>query len=161
MAQTELVQSIRSEIVNQLLSYHSYCGDDTLIVRPEALYEVMRLLKEKFQFEMLMDICAVDYLGQDPRFEVVYHLNSLTHNAKIRVKVPVREGEEELESVTPLWQIANWLERETWDMSGIRFKNHPDLRRLLMYEEFTGHPLRRDYPINKRQPIVKPKNEYR
>ncbi len=161
MEQGKLVESLRSEIASHITGYHSYCGDDTLIVRRESLFEVMKTLKEKFQFEMLMDICAVDYLGQEPRFEVVYHLNSLTHNVRLRVKVPLKEGEEEIESVTPLWQIANWLERETWDMSGIQFTNHPDLRRLLMYEGFTGHPLRKDYPINKRQPIVKPKNEYR
>lgn len=161
MQQTELVQGIRSEIAKHIIGYHSYCGDDTLILRNESLFEVMKLLKEKFQFEMLMDICVVDFLGQEPRFEVVYHLNSLTHNVRLRVKVPLKEGEEEVESVTPLWQIANWLEREAWDMSGIKFKNHPDLRRILMYEEFTGHPLRKDYPINYRQPRVKPKHEYR
>lgn len=161
MNQTELAQSVRAEFAQHLIGHHSYCGDDTLIVRRESLFEVMKLLKEKFHFEMLIDICVVDYLGQEPRFEVVYHLNSLTHNARLRVKVPVNEGEEEVESVTPLWQIANWLERETWDMSGITFKNHPDLRRILMYDEFVGHPLRRDYPINYRQPRVKPKNEYR
>lgn len=160
MEQTALVQTIRSEFTQHLVGYHSYAGDDTLIVRRESLFEVMKILKEKFQFEMLMDVTGVDYLGQEPRFEVVYHLNSLTHNVRLRVKVQVHEGEE-VESVTPLWQIANWLERETWDMEGIRFKNHPDLRRILMYEEFVGHPLRKDYPINKRQPRVKPKHEYR
>jgi NADH-quinone oxidoreductase subunit C len=103
---------------------------------------------------------VVDLLGQEPRFEVVYHLNSLSHNARLRVKVPLQEGEE-VDSVTPLWQIANWLEREAWDMFGVKFTNHPDLRRLLMYDEFVGHPLTKDYPINKRQPIVKPKREYR
>ena len=161
MNQTELIQTIRSEVASQEIGYHSYRGDDTIIVRRETLFEVMKMLKEKFHFEMLMDICAVDYLGQEPRFEVVYHLNSLTHNARLRVKVPLNEGEEEVESVTPLWQIANWLERETWDMSGIQFKNHPDLRRILMYDEFVGHPLRRDYPINYRQPRIKSKHEYR
>ena len=160
MEQTALVQSIRSEFTDFLVGYHSYLGDDTLIIKREALFDVMKILKEKFQFEMLMDVSGVDYLGQDPRFEVVYHLNSLTHNARLRVKVQLKEGEE-IESVTPLWQIANWLERETWDMMGITFANHPDMRRLLMYDEFEGHPLRKDYPINKRQPRMKPKHEYR
>ena len=160
MEQTALVQSIRSEISSHIVGYHSYVGDDTLIIRPDAVLEVMKTLKEKFQFEMLMDLAGVDYLGQDPRFEVVYHLNSLTHNARLRVKVQLREREE-VESVCSLWQIANWLERETWDMMGIKFKNHPDLRRLLMYDEFVGHPLRKDYPMNKRQPRIKPKHEYR
>ncbi len=103
---------------------------------------------------MLADLSAVDYLGQTPRFEVVYHLNSLERNVRLRVKVPVNEGEE-VESVTSLWQIANWLEREVWDMFGIRFSNHPNLKRILMYDEFEGHPLRKDYPITKRQPRVR------
>ncbi len=160
MEQGELVQSIRSKIAKQIVGYHAYCGDETLIVRREGLAEVMKTLKDEFQFEMLMDLSVVDFLGQQPRFEVVYHLNSLSHNARLRVKVPLQEGEE-VDSVTPLWQIANWLEREAWDMFGVKFTNHPDLRRLLMYDEFVGHPLTKDYPINKRQPIVKPKREYR
>ena len=160
MEQGELVQSIRSKIAKHIVGYHAYCGDETLIVRREGLAEIMKTLKEEFQFEMLMDLSVVDFLGQEPRFEVVYHLNSLSHNARLRVKVPLQEGEE-VDSVTPLWQIANWLEREAWDMFGVKFTNHPDLRRLLMYDEFVGHPLTKDYPINKRQPRVKPKREYR
>ena len=143
-----------------MVGYHAYCGDETLLVRREGLLEVMNILKDEFHFEMLMDLSVVDFLGQQPRFEVVYHLNSLSHNVRLRVKVPLQEGEE-VDSVTPLWQIANWLEREAWDMFGVKFTNHPDLRRLLMYDEFVGHPLTKDYPINKRQPIVKPKREYR
>jgi NADH-quinone oxidoreductase subunit C len=160
MEQSELVQSIRTKIERHIVGYHAYAGDETFLVRRDGLFEIMKILKEEFQFEMLMDITVVDYLGQQPRFEVVYHLNSLTHNARLRLKVPLHEGEE-VDSVTSLWQIANWLEREAWDMFGVKFTNHPDLRRLLMYDEFVGHALRRDYPINKRQPRVKPKREYR
>jgi NADH-quinone oxidoreductase subunit C len=160
MEQGDLVQSIRSKIAQHIVGYHAYVGDETLLVRREGLFEVMKTLKEEFHFEMLMDLSLVDFLGQQPRFEVVYHLNSLSHNARLRVKVPLQEGEE-VDPVTPLWQIANWLEREAWDMFGVKFTNHPDLRRLLMYDEFVGHPLRKDYPINKRQPRVKPKREYR
>ncbi|MCI0411975.1 NADH-quinone oxidoreductase subunit C [bacterium] len=160
MEQGELVQSVRSKIAKHIAGYHSYAGDETILVRRDGLLEVMRTLKDEFKFEMLMDVTVVDFLGQQPRFEVVYHLNSLTHNARLRVKVPLQEGEQ-VDSVAPLWQIANWLEREAWDMFGVKFINHPDLRRLLMYDEFVGHPLKKDYPINKRQPIVKPKREYR
>jgi len=160
MEQSEIVRSIREKISNDVLGYHSYCGDETLVVRREALFNIMKILKEEFHFEMLVDICGVDFLGKEPRFEVVYHLNSLSRKMRLRVKVPVNEGEE-VESLVPLYPIANWLERETWDMMGIRFANHPDLRRLLMYDGFVGHALRKDYPINKRQPLVKPKNEYR
>jgi len=154
MSETSFIEIVRKAFPNAVLGFHSYVGDDTILVRRDSAFEVLRALKEQHQFGMLADLSAVDYLGQTPRFEVVYHLNSLERNIRLRIKVPVGEGEE-VDSVTPLWQIANWLERETWDMFGIRFRNHPDLRRLLMYDEFEGHALRKDYPINKRQPRVK------
>ncbi|HSE41712.1 MAG TPA: NADH-quinone oxidoreductase subunit C [Acidobacteriota bacterium] len=155
MAETNLIESIRAKVSKDVLGFHSYLGDDTILIRRESIFPVLKLLKEEYGFDMLADLSAVDYLGQEPRFEVVYHLNSLQKNIRLRVKSPVTEGEE-VDSVVSLWSIANWLEREVWDMFGIKFKNHPDLRRLLMYEEFEGHPLRKDYPINKRQPRVKP-----
>ena len=95
-------------------------------------------------------------VGQDYRFEVVYHLYSLTKNHRLRVKVPLTDAEPALDSVASLWAAANWYEREAWDMFGIRFNGHPNLRRILMYEEFQGHPLRKDYPIYKRQPLIGP-----
>ena len=155
MEESTLIQSIRAKVSKDVLGFHSYLGDDTVLIRRERVFAVLKLLKEEFGFDMLTDLSAVDYLGQEPRFEVVYHLNSLQKNIRVRIKTPVSEGEE-VDSVVSLWPIANWLEREVWDMFGIKFKNHPDLRRLLMYDEFEGHPLRKDYPINKRQPRVKP-----
>ena len=155
MEESTLIQSIRAKASRDIVGFHSYKGDDTILVRRESIVGMMKMLKDQFQFEMLADLSAVDYLGQEPRFEVVYHLNSISKNIRLRVKTPVAEGEE-VETISGLWPIANWLEREVWDMFGIKFKNHPDLRRLLMYEEFEGHPLRKDYPINKRQPRVKP-----
>ena len=92
------------------------------------------------------------------RFAVVYHFYSLKHKHRVRVVVPVEEAEAELDSLASLWAGANWLEREVWDMFGIRFQGHPDLKRILMYEEFEGHPLRKDYPVNKRQPLIGPAN---
>ena len=92
------------------------------------------------------------------RFEVVYHFFSLPLKARIRVKVPVEESRPELESLTSLWASADWFEREIWDMFGIRFRGHTNLKRILMYEEFQGHPLRKDYPVNKRQPLIGPVN---
>ena len=155
MAETNLIESIRAKVSKDILGFHSYLGDDTILIRRESIFPVLKLLKEEYGFDMLADLSAVDYLGQEPRFEVVYHLNSLQKNIRLRIKSPITEGED-VDSVVSLWPIANWLEREVWDMFGIQFKNHPDLRRLLMYEEFEGHPLRKDYPINKRQPRVKP-----
>ncbi len=89
---------------------------------------------------------------------VAYHFYSLVHKHRLRLLVPVEESEVELDSLTPLWAGADWLEREVWDMFGIRFQGHPDLKRILMYEEFEGHPLRKDYPVNKRQPLIGPEN---
>jgi len=104
--------------------------------------------------------------GQDPwpgptgpaRFVVVYHLFSLPRKHRLRIEVPVEEADAEVDSVTSLWAGADWLEREVWDMFGIRFRGHPNLKRILMYEEFVGHPLRKDYPVNKRQPLIGPLN---
>jgi len=156
MEESSLTQAIRARIGEEILGYHSYAGDETILVRKESILNVLKTLKEDFEFGMLADLSAVDHLDRQPRFEVVYHLNSIERNLRLRVKVPVGEGEE-IDSTTPLWSIANWLEREVWDMFGIKFKNHPDMRRILMYEEFEGHPLRKDFPINKRQPRVNPR----
>lgn len=92
------------------------------------------------------------------RFEVVYHFYSSIHNERLRVKVPVTAADPVVASLTDLWASANWFEREVWDMFGIRFSGHPNLKRILMYEEFKGHPLRKDYPVRKRQPLVGPVN---
>ena len=95
------------------------------------------------------------------RFVVVYHFFSLPLKHRLRLEVPVGEDEEaepEVDSLTPLWAGADWLEREVWDMFGIRFRGHQNLKRILMYEEFVGHPLRKDYPVNKRQPLIGPVN---
>jgi NADH-quinone oxidoreductase subunit C len=92
------------------------------------------------------------------RFDLVYHFYSSIHNHRLRVKVPVSSGDPVVESLTGFWASANWFEREVWDMFGIRFTGHPNLRRILMYEEFQGHPLRKDYPARKRQPLIGPVN---
>ncbi len=94
----------------------------------------------------------------DARFIFAYHFYSMAHKHRLRLVGPVEEAAAELDSLTSLWAGADWLEREVWDMFGIRFRGHPDLKRILMYEEFEGHPLRKDYPVNKRQPLIGPVN---
>jgi NADH-quinone oxidoreductase subunit C len=94
----------------------------------------------------------------ESRFAVVYHFFSTVHKHRLRLVVPLEEADAEVDSVASLWAGANWLEREVWDMFGIRFHGHPDLRRILMYDEFEGYPLRKDYPVNKRQPLIGPVN---
>jgi NADH-quinone oxidoreductase subunit C len=118
-----------------------------LFVSKDKVVEVLRELKEggDFQYEFLADITATDE-EVEPRFEVVYNIASLSTGARIRLKVRVRDGEE-VPTATGVWDGANWAEREIWDMFGVRFSGHPDLRRILMDERWKGHPLRKDYPL--------------
>ena len=92
------------------------------------------------------------------RFMVVYHLFSFSLKHRLRLEVPIEESDAEVDSVAGLWASADWLEREAWDMFGVRFRGHPNLKRILMYDEFVGHPLRKDYPVNRRQPLIGPVN---
>jgi NADH-quinone oxidoreductase subunit C len=159
-----IVEHLRQRFADRIVESHDHRGDHTVVVDRAALVEVLRHCRDEpaLAFEVLMDLTAVDYSRfrgreDDPRFEVVYHLTSIAHNHRLRVKVRVEEDDAVVPSAVPLWPIANWLEREVWDMFGIRFDGHPDPRRLLLYEEFVGHPLRKDYPINRRQPLIGPK----
>jgi NADH-quinone oxidoreductase subunit C len=122
-------------------------GELTVEVASDALVESCRTLKENLNFERLSSVTAVDRYPSEPRFEVVYHLQSIARNERLRMKVLLAGESPEIDSVTGVWRAANWFERETYDMFGIRFRNHPDLRRILMPEDWEGHPLRKDYPI--------------
>jgi NADH-quinone oxidoreductase subunit C len=143
-----------------VLDLHAQHGDETVLVLREKLIEIAAFIKTDPTFDMniLMDLTAVDGLGMEwnPRFEVVYHFYSLKKNHRLRLKVRVNENDATVPTLTKLWPAADWFEREVWDMFGIRFDGHPNLKRILMYEAFTGHPLRKDYPYNKRQPLVGP-----
>jgi NADH-quinone oxidoreductase subunit C len=134
-------------------AYEGVGGDDCAFVAKERIADVCRALKEA-GFNLAPYITAVDYLGEDPRFEVVYNCLSTVHNQRVRLRVKVPEGDAVVPSVTGLWRGADWFERYCFDMYGIRFSDHPDLRRLLMYDEFVGHPLRKDYPLKGRQPLT-------
>ena len=132
-------------------------GDDVLILDRAGLRESFRLLKDdkELDYDFLSDITAVDYWQKkEPRFEVVYQLLSRSQRRRLRLRVPVPENDPAVESLTPLWCGANFLEREVWDLFGIRFIDHPYLRRILLYDEFVGYPLRKDYPVNLVQPRV-------
>jgi NADH-quinone oxidoreductase subunit C len=158
-----LLDEVRARFGGAVLESHDHRGDHTVVVERRALRDVLAFCRDAgaLAFDVLMDLTAVDYSkfpGREdgPRFEVVYHLYSLAHNHRLRVKVRVDEDDPVVPTAVALWPIANWYEREVWDMFGVRFEGHPDLRRLLMYEEFVGHPLRKDYPINRRQPLIGP-----
>jgi NADH-quinone oxidoreductase subunit C len=126
-------------------------------VQKEKAHQVFKTLKEDgdFAFDMLIDVTCVDWLEErEERFEVVYQLLSLEHQSRLCVKIRVHEDKPEVDSVVDLWKSANFMEREAWDMYGVSFAEHGDLRRILMYDEFEGHPLRKDYPILKKQPRI-------
>jgi NADH-quinone oxidoreductase subunit C len=156
MSSDELLAALQGRFGSAVLQQQAAGGDTTVVIGRERALDVFGTLRQdaQFGFDLLVDITAVDFLGRAPRFEVVYHLYSLAHRHRLRVKIPVAEDDCCVPSVTPVWKGANWLEREVWDMFGVRFDGHPDLRRILMYESFEGHPLRKDYPVSKRQPLV-------
>ena len=158
---TDYIDSINSQYRDIIIDSHSFREEQTITVRKSSIIDLLKFIRDdpKLDFNFLMDLTAVDYLNRkDDRFEVVYHLYSLKHNGRLRVKVPVNEDDCRIDSVSALWKTANWYEREVWDLYGIKFNGHPDMRRILLYEEFKGHPLRKDYPINKRQPLIGPLN---
>jgi len=159
-----ILARLRERLGAGVLETHAYRGDHTAVVARAALADGLAFCRDDaaLRFDMLVDVTAVDYLkfpGREdgPRFDVVYHLYSVDHNHRLRLKVAVEQDDAWVPTAAGLWPIANWLEREVWDMFGIRFEGHPDLRRLLLYEEFVGHPLRKDYPVNRRQPLIGPK----
>ncbi len=143
-----------------VVSTHENLGDATALVRRERIVEVLTFLRDdpECSFEFAMDLTGVDYLGETPRFEVVYHLYSLARKQRIRIKVRLPEEDPSIDSAVSVWPGIDWYEREAFDMYGIVFRGHPNLKRILMYEGFVGHPLRKDYPKTKRQPTVGPEN---
>ncbi|EKD41315.1 MAG: NADH-quinone oxidoreductase subunit C [uncultured bacterium] len=148
-----LTEEIKNKFPKYFVAAHSDFGDETISIVREGIVEVMTYLKNHPQtpFNLMLDLCGVDYLGETPRFEVVYHLYALESHTRLRIKSRVPEEDAVVSSVIHLWPAVDWYEREAWDMLGIKFHGHPKMKRLLMWEEFEGHPLRKDYPINKRQ----------
>ena len=146
------------EFADSVQETHANLGDATAVVDPKCIEAVMRFLRDEVDFDMLTDLTAVDYLGRTPRFEVVYHLYATGANQRLRIKARVSEETAEIASVVALYASANWMEREVFDLYGIHFDGHPDLRRILLYDGFEGHPLRKDYPKERRQPLVGPRN---
>jgi NADH-quinone oxidoreductase subunit C len=185
-----LMRRVRELLGERILAHLSFRGDDRIHIAREHIFEVGQILRDdaELEFDLLLDITAIDYLGQPddfeikheildqdrpvlrrqpanrhelvlpprgpyPRFAVVYHLTSTTMLHRLRIKCRVPEDDPTIASLTPIWPGANWLERETYDLYGIQFTGHPDLRRIYLYEEFVGHPLRKDYGKLDEQPI--------
>ena len=157
----KVLDLLREKLGAAVLETHSQFGDDTAVVDPSRWREAALFLRDdpRLAMNMFVDLCGVDYLtlGAEPRFEVVCHLRSLQHAHRVRIKARVGELDgtgAEIDSLVPVWRGADWFERETFDLMGIVFRGHPDLRRILMYPEFVGHPLRKDYPADRIQPLV-------
>lgn len=135
-------------------TFEEFRGMLAIRIPKRQVFELMQFLKEdaNLQFDYLTDLTGVDFLKQerDPRFDVVYHLYSFKHNHRVRVKTAVPEDDMDVPSMVPLWNAANWLEREAYEMFGFHFVGHPDLRRILTPDMFDGYPLRKDYPLRGR-----------
>jgi NADH-quinone oxidoreductase subunit C len=128
-------------------------GEKTLIIDRAAIHSACETMRDEHGFDMLADLCGADRgPEEDPRFEVNYHLFSTTHYGRLRLKVFVPEDDAVVDTVTDLWKTANWHERETYDLVGVKFAGHPDLRRILLPSDFDGHALRKDYPLRGYEP---------
>jgi NADH-quinone oxidoreductase subunit C len=157
MAQIVLDTLVAHFTNGEILETGSQHGNEWARIRPDAWATVARFLRDDpaLAMNMMTDLTCVDRFGHEPRFDVVMHLYSIDKKHRVRLYGGVPEEEPTIESVVSLWPGANWFEREAFDLYGVRFKGHPDLRRILMYPEFVGHPLRKDYPKEKRQPLVR------
>ncbi len=147
-------ESVKEKFPAGFLAYEEFRNQPTIIVKPEAVFEVLRFLKDdpSAGYDLLVDVTAVDHGAglSDNRFSVVYHLCRTAEGKRLRLKAFLNADKPVIESVVPLWLAANWAEREAYDLMGITFRNHPDLRRIMLPDSFEHHPLRKDYPVEGR-----------
>jgi NADH-quinone oxidoreductase subunit C len=146
------LDKLREKFADQVLEIREHAGQRFAHVRRDRILELLRFLREDCGFDFLTDLTAVDYMNQGlpERFAVVYNLYSFKDNVRTRVKAFVPESDPTIESASGLWNAANWAEREVFDLFGIRFNNHPDLKRIVLPDTYEGHPLRKDYPLTGR-----------
>jgi len=145
----DAVKSIDTVLPDAFERAYEFRGDITVVVNPAHIVEVCRYCRDTdgLHFDMCSGVTAIDYYPDEPRFALVYHLYSMRHNMSLELKVYLAGDEPVVDSVTGVYLSANWFEREAYDMFGIHFNNHPDLRRILMPDDWEGHPLRKDYPL--------------
>ena len=147
----ELLRERLAPAVNEVSAAH---GVLVIALPAAALLEIVQKLRAEFLFDLFLDVTAVDWLGQTPRFEVVHHFYSTRHHVRVRLKTRVSEQDPTVDTLVPLYGSARFMERECHDMYGIVFRGNADLRPILLYEGFEGHPLRKDYPKEREQPLV-------
>lgn len=142
------VIKLKEKFAASILDVREFRDEVTVTVAREKVVDICRFLKESLQYNLCTDVTAVDYLGkQEPRFMVVYNLYSIPNKDRLRLKAGVPDADCSIDTVSCVWNSANWLEREVYDLMGVQFNNHPDLRRILMTDDWVGHPLRKDYPL--------------
>ncbi len=148
MSALESANKIKAKFGDLITEPTEFRGEITLkLADAEKIFDVCQFAKRSLGFDYLVDICSVDNYGEDPRWTVIYHLRGVANGQDLRIKTDVSEEKSELPSVLPVWRTANWHEREVYDLMGIRFSGHPDLRRILMWEGYPYHPLRKDFPL--------------
>ncbi len=147
MTGPELLNSLGQLLGGKIRERIEFRGETTFVVDRSDLREVAKFCKDELSFDYLIDISSVDNFGTEPRFEIVYELYSMTMAIHLRLKLRVSEDGPTVDTVSDLWPTANWHEREIWDMMGLRFNNHPDLRRILMWEGYPYFPLRKEFPL--------------
>jgi NADH-quinone oxidoreductase subunit C len=147
MTGPELLSSLGKLFGSKVQEQIEFRGETTFVIAASDLREVANFCKEELSFDYLLDITSVDNFGSEPRFEVVYELYSMTLSVHLRLKLRVSEDAPTVDTVSNIWPTANWHEREIWDMMGLRFNGHPDLRRILMWEGYPYFPLRKEFPL--------------
>ncbi|MEO5720060.1 MAG: NADH-quinone oxidoreductase subunit C [Chthoniobacterales bacterium] len=147
MTGPELLRSLGRLFGDKILEKSTFRGETTFLIAREHLREVAKFSRDELPFDYLLDISSVDHFGEDPRFEIVYELYSMTMAIHLRLKLRVSEDDPTVDTVSDIWPTANWHEREIFDMMGLRFNNHPDLRRILMWDGYPYFPLRKDFPL--------------
>jgi NADH-quinone oxidoreductase subunit C len=147
MTPSQAVEQLKAQFADAIQSVVEFRGESTVKVARDRILEICRHLKTQCAFEMLTDLSGVDNYGDDPRFEVDYLLYSFTSRSRLRLKVMVPEDDLTVDSVVSVWATADWHEREAFDMFGIRFRGHPNLKRILMWDGYPHYPLRKDFPL--------------
>lgn len=147
MTEHVAVSRLKSKFSDSVLDVAEFRGQTSITVKREDIVAICSFLKKELGYNLLTDLCGVDYLGKSPRFMVVYNMYNLATKERLRIKIAVPESDARVDTVSTVWRTANWHERECWDLMGISFNNHPDLRRILMPADWQGHPLRKDYPL--------------
>jgi NADH-quinone oxidoreductase subunit C len=147
MSPVDLVSTLTRFLGEKLQEKIEFRGETTFVILLGDVREVAKFCRDELSFDYLLDITSVDHFGDEPRFEMVYELYSMSHGAHLRLKARMSEDVGEVPSVADIWPTANWHEREVYDMMGIRFAGHPDLRRILMWEGYPYFPLRKEFPL--------------